>query len=171
MTDPRPGGSGLCSEYRGWRGGGARHGSLSAGGAISNINIDIDKIVMWGGAKGNQAGAGVSALVGDQVGALPPALHTMMNIGGVTDAWSRSSRTRRPAGRAFPRGRELTVDVKSSRLVREADVAVSASFFPYRQKQPISIQRRGIIVDIGAIHPSWAFFLIFQQHGVVHPCD
>jgi len=32
---------------------------------------------------GNQAGAGVSALVTDLVGALPPALHTMLNIGGV----------------------------------------------------------------------------------------
>ena len=44
-------------------------------------NIKFDKVVMWGGANG--AGAGVSSFVTDLMGSLPPALHTMMNIGGV----------------------------------------------------------------------------------------
>jgi flotillin len=44
-------------------------------------NIKFDKVVMWGGANG--AGAGVSSFVTDLMGSLPPALHTMLNIGGV----------------------------------------------------------------------------------------
>lgn len=49
--------------------------------AISNIRFD--KVVMWGGANGSGAGAGVSSFVTDLVSTIPPALHTMMNIGGV----------------------------------------------------------------------------------------
>ena len=45
-------------------------------------NIKFDKVVMWGGGNGG-AGAGVSSFVADVMGSLPPALHTMMNIGGV----------------------------------------------------------------------------------------
>ncbi|CAN5870684.1 flotillin family protein [soil metagenome] len=51
--------------------------------AISNIKFD--KVVMWGGANGHgSAGSGVSSFVTDLMGALPPALHTMLNIGGVS---------------------------------------------------------------------------------------
>ena len=67
--------------------------------AISNSKID--KIVMWGGANGNnnQAGAGVSALVSDLVGALPPALHAMLNIGWRQGrGWLGQDRRRRRAG-------------------------------------------------------------------------
>jgi flotillin len=48
-------------------------------------NIKFDKVVMWGGAGGNGsgAGAGVSHFVKDLMGTLPPALQTMMEIGGV----------------------------------------------------------------------------------------
>ncbi|HSM60287.1 MAG TPA: hypothetical protein VK849_05795, partial [Longimicrobiales bacterium] len=46
-------------------------------------NIKFDKVVMWGGANGHGAGAGVSSFVTDLMATLPPALHTMMNIGGV----------------------------------------------------------------------------------------
>lgn len=53
--------------------------------AISNIKFD--KVVMWGGAGGNGntngAGAGVSSFITDLMGSLPPAMHTMMNIGGI----------------------------------------------------------------------------------------
>jgi flotillin len=56
-----------------------------AAGAISNIKFD--KVVLWGGAAGNGtnggAATGVSSFVTDLMGTLPPALHTMMNIGGV----------------------------------------------------------------------------------------
>lgn len=49
-------------------------------------NIKFDKVVMWGGAgsgQNGQVGSGVSSFVQDLMGTLPPALHTMMNIGGV----------------------------------------------------------------------------------------
>ncbi len=50
--------------------------------AVSNIRFD--KVVMWGGAQGNGgSGAGVSSFVTDLMSTIPPALHTMMNIGGV----------------------------------------------------------------------------------------
>ncbi|HEU5208429.1 MAG TPA: SPFH domain-containing protein [Longimicrobiales bacterium] len=49
--------------------------------AVSNIRFD--KVVMWGGANGNSAGSGVSSFVTDLMSTIPPALHTMMNIGGV----------------------------------------------------------------------------------------
>jgi flotillin len=55
--------------------------------AISNIKFD--KVVMWGGAGPNgngSAGSGVSNFVTDLMGTLPPALHTMLNIGGVSVA-------------------------------------------------------------------------------------
>ena len=45
-------------------------------------NIKFDKVVMWGGGNGS-AGGGVSSFVADVMNSLPPALHTMMNIGGV----------------------------------------------------------------------------------------
>jgi flotillin len=53
--------------------------------AISNIKFD--KVVMWGGngAHGSSAN-GVTNFVTDLMGTLPPALHTMMNIGGVSVA-------------------------------------------------------------------------------------
>jgi flotillin len=53
--------------------------------AISNIKFD--KVVMWGGngANGN-VGSGVGNFVTDLMSTLPPALHTMMNIGGVSIA-------------------------------------------------------------------------------------
>jgi len=47
-------------------------------------NIKFDKVVLWGGAGQNGGvGAGVSGFVTDLMNTLPPALHTMMNIGGV----------------------------------------------------------------------------------------
>ena len=50
--------------------------------AISNIRFD--KVVMWGGAGQNgTAATGVTSFITDLMGALPPALHTMMNIGGI----------------------------------------------------------------------------------------
>jgi flotillin len=53
--------------------------------AISNIKFD--KVVMWGGGSGNgSAASGVSAFVTDLMGTLPPALHTMLNIGGLSVA-------------------------------------------------------------------------------------
>jgi flotillin len=53
--------------------------------AISNIRFD--KVVLWGGAgQGGSAANGVSSFVTDLVGTLPPALHTMLNIGGVSVA-------------------------------------------------------------------------------------
>jgi flotillin len=53
--------------------------------AISNIKFD--KVVLWGGAGTNGAAAsGVSSFVTDLMGTLPPALHTMLNIGGVSVA-------------------------------------------------------------------------------------
>ena len=55
--------------------------------AISNIKFD--KVVMWGGAGPNgsgSAGAGVSSFVTDLMNTLPPALHTMLNIGGISVA-------------------------------------------------------------------------------------
>jgi flotillin len=53
--------------------------------AISNIKFD--KVVMWGGNGANGSPAnGVSNFVTDLMGTLPPALHTMMNIGGVSVA-------------------------------------------------------------------------------------
>jgi flotillin len=53
--------------------------------AISNIKFD--KVVMWGGANGNgSAASGVSGFVTDLMGTLPPALHTMLNIGGLSVA-------------------------------------------------------------------------------------
>jgi flotillin len=53
--------------------------------AISNIKFD--KVVMWGGAGQNGSPAnGVTSFVTDLMGTLPPALHTMLNIGGVSVA-------------------------------------------------------------------------------------
>jgi flotillin len=53
--------------------------------AISNIKFD--KVVMWGGAGPNgSAASGVTSFVTDLMGTLPPALHTMLNIGGVSVA-------------------------------------------------------------------------------------
>jgi len=50
--------------------------------AISNIKFD--KVVLWGGGGANGNGnAGVSSFINDLLGALPPAMHTMLNIGGV----------------------------------------------------------------------------------------
>jgi flotillin len=50
--------------------------------AISSSRFD--KVVMWGGAGQNgSAGAGVSSFITDLMASLPPALHTMLNIGGV----------------------------------------------------------------------------------------
>jgi len=58
------------------------HLANTAAKAISNIKFD--KVVMWGGANGEGgAGAGVSAFITDLMKSLPPALHTMMDIGGV----------------------------------------------------------------------------------------
>ena len=54
---------------------------LADKGSEAIQNIKFDKVVMWGGANG--AGPGVSSLVTDLMGSLPPALHTMLNIGGV----------------------------------------------------------------------------------------
>ena len=53
--------------------------------ALAISNIKFDKVVLWGGAPGNGHGAaaGVSGFVTDLMGTLPPALHTMLNIGGV----------------------------------------------------------------------------------------
>ena len=45
-------------------------------------NIKFDKVVLWGGGNG-AGGPGVSSFVSDVMNSLPPALHTMMNIGGV----------------------------------------------------------------------------------------
>lgn len=53
----------------------------TAAKAISNIKFD--KVVMWGGAGQNGAEAGISAFVTDLMRSLPPALHTMLDIGGV----------------------------------------------------------------------------------------
>jgi flotillin len=54
----------------------------TAAKAISNIKFD--KVVMWGGANGEGgASAGVSSFITDLMKSLPPALHTMMDIGGV----------------------------------------------------------------------------------------
>jgi flotillin len=56
-----------------------------AAAAISTIKFD--KVVLWGGTGANgAAGAGVSQFVQDIVSSLPPALHTMLNIGGVSVA-------------------------------------------------------------------------------------
>jgi flotillin len=52
--------------------------------AISNIKFD--KVVMWGGAGPNGSASGVTNFVTDLMGTLPPALHTMLNIGGVSVA-------------------------------------------------------------------------------------
>jgi flotillin len=58
------------------------HLANTAAKAISNIKFD--KVVMWGGAHGDGgAGAGVSSFITDLMKSLPPALHTMMDIGGV----------------------------------------------------------------------------------------
>jgi flotillin len=58
------------------------HLANTAAKAISNIKFD--KVVMWGGANGDGgAGAGVSSFITDLMKSLPPALHTMMDIGGV----------------------------------------------------------------------------------------
>ena len=58
------------------------HLANTAAKAISNIKFD--KVVMWGGANGDGgAGAGVSSFIADLMKSLPPALHTMMDIGGV----------------------------------------------------------------------------------------
>jgi flotillin len=62
--------------------------TLADKAATAISNIKFDKVVMWGGAGGNGASgngqnAGVSSFVTDLMGTLPPALHTMMNIGGV----------------------------------------------------------------------------------------
>ncbi|MEN8376741.1 MAG: SPFH domain-containing protein [Gemmatimonadota bacterium] len=55
------------------------HLADTAADAISNIKFD--KVVMWGGANGE--GAGVTSFVTDLMSAVPPALQTMMDIGGV----------------------------------------------------------------------------------------
>ena len=55
------------------------HLADTAADAISNIKFD--KVVMWGGANGE--GPGVSSFVTDLMSAVPPALQTMMDIGGV----------------------------------------------------------------------------------------
>jgi flotillin len=52
--------------------------------AISNIKFD--KVVMWGGNGANGSANGVTSFVTDLMGTLPPALHTMLNIGGVSVA-------------------------------------------------------------------------------------
>lgn len=58
------------------------HLADTAAKAISNIKFD--KVVMWGGANGDGgAGAGISSFITDLMKSLPPALHTMMDIGGV----------------------------------------------------------------------------------------
>lgn len=57
------------------------HLAETAAEAIKSIKFD--KVVLWGGAGGKGAGAGVSSFVADLMGALPPALHTMLDIGGV----------------------------------------------------------------------------------------
>jgi flotillin len=57
------------------------HLANTAAKAISNIKFD--KVVMWGGANGDGAGPGVSSFITDLMKSLPPALHTMMDIGGV----------------------------------------------------------------------------------------
>lgn len=57
------------------------HLAETAAQAIQNIKFD--KVVLWGGAGGNGAGAGVSNFITDLMGSLPPALHTMLDIGGV----------------------------------------------------------------------------------------
>jgi flotillin len=50
--------------------------------AISSIKFD--KVVMWGGPGQNgSAGARVSSFIADVMASLPPALHTMLNIGGI----------------------------------------------------------------------------------------
>lgn len=57
------------------------HIAGTAAEAISNIKFD--KVTMWGGAGGNGAGAGVSSFVTDLMGVVPPALQTMLDIGGI----------------------------------------------------------------------------------------
>jgi flotillin len=57
------------------------HLADKAAEAVSNIKFD--KVVLWGGAGNGSAGPGVSSFVADVMNSLPPALHTMMNIGGV----------------------------------------------------------------------------------------
>ncbi len=59
------------------------HLADKAADAVSNIKFD--KVVLWGGggANSNGAASGVSSFVADLMGTLPPALHTMLNIGGV----------------------------------------------------------------------------------------
>lgn len=46
-------------------------------------NIKFDKVTVWGGSGSNGASAGVSSFVEDLMGSLPPALHTMLDIGGI----------------------------------------------------------------------------------------
>jgi flotillin len=48
-------------------------------------NIKFDKVVMWGGAgaNGHGSGAGVAGFVHDVMRTVPPALQTMMDIGGI----------------------------------------------------------------------------------------
>jgi flotillin len=54
--------------------------------AEASSNIKFDKVVMWGGAGPNGSASGVTNFVTDLMGTLPPALHTMLNIGGVSVA-------------------------------------------------------------------------------------
>jgi flotillin len=61
------------------------HLAHTAAEAISNIKLD--KVVIWGGAGANGAGAndgvGVSAFVRDLAGTVPPVLQMLRDIGGV----------------------------------------------------------------------------------------
>jgi flotillin len=58
------------------------HMAETAAQAISNIKFD--KVVLWGGApNGVSTNTGVGSFVTDLMSTLPPALHTMLNIGGV----------------------------------------------------------------------------------------
>lgn len=86
--------------------------------AISNIKFD--KVVLWGGAGGNGhggAGAGVSGFIADVMSTMPPALHTMMDIGGVSlsDALvklAQDDATQPSAGKTAARPRPAPKSVK-----------------------------------------------------------
>jgi flotillin len=107
--------------------------------AISSIKFD--KVVLWGGAGGNGAGTGVGSFVTDIMSTLPPALHTMMNIGGVSvadgifkviDEEQRAATAAAPAAATGPSGTGASGATPAATERRAADLPIAEPIEPGR---------------------------------------
>jgi flotillin len=102
--------------------------TLADKAATAISNIKFDKVVLWGGAGGNGANgggaaSGVSSFVTDLMGTLPPALHTMMDIGGVKVADNLFKIEQEPEGERIIDIDELARDRRAPGQVRVEPIA------------------------------------------------